>query len=150
MTSDEGDNEDTEEEGPVLPGPDSGWGLVATKVDGHIAWEAGYKAIEQCVNALSFLQERPDQDPTHARLLRGLKHLAELKYFEFPLNDFDDFLELKAFLNISHSNLWGCSDALYIDSGLSDKERCALFAEFTELTRRLKSHKPLCDYWQYM
>ena len=84
MTSDEGDNEDTEEEGPVLPGPDSGWGLVATKVDGHIAWEAGYEAIEQCVNALSFLQERPDQDPTHARLLLGLRCDWSVEHSEQP------------------------------------------------------------------
>jgi hypothetical protein len=150
MTSDEGNNEDIEEEGPLLPSPDSGWLLVATKLDGHVTWEAGYEAIEQCVNALSFLQERPDPDPTHARLLRGLKHLAELKHFEFPLNDFDDFLELKAFLNISYSNLWGYSDHLFIDRDLTDPRCRSLLGEFAELARRLKLYEPLRDYWQYM
>lgn len=83
-----------------------------------------------------FLQERPDPDPEHARLLRGLKHLAEAKHFEFPLNDFDDFLALKALLNISYSTLWGCSDHLFMDMGVTDPCCRSLLGEFAELARR--------------
>jgi hypothetical protein len=147
MTDEE---EDAEEEGPVLPGPDSGWIPVATNVDGKDYWESGYEDIGRCRDALKMLQQLHGHTPDWGLLLRELEQLAVLTLFEYPLNDFGDFLEIDCFLNISYSNTCGWSDYLFIDMDLTDPRCQSLLWEFAELTRRLKCYEPLRNYWQYM
>jgi hypothetical protein len=150
MTSDAGYNEDTEEEGPLLPGPDSGWIAVAEYVDGQEYWAAGYEDIERCKKALCLLHELHGHTPDWEQLLRGLTYLADLVRLDHPLEDFGDFLELEEFLTLTHRNVWGTAHYLYIDKSLSAEERTSLLGEFAELASRLKSYEPLRERWKDM
>ena len=150
MATEEGEGEDSEEEGPVLPGLDSGWVPVATNVDGQVEWAAGYEDIERCRDALSLLQEINEHHPDWTALLRGLKQLAVLEECDVPLHTLGDFDQIEGFLTIDYSNLWGYSEYLFISAEMSALDRRSLFGEFAELARRLKSYEPLRDYWRYM